>query len=92
MRKGLLALGIVALASWAPSADAATYCSDNLCASRPENACFCPPGTDKAGEVSNCQDWNSIQSTGCWYFQAASATLQVDEAATVCLPFQLADS
>ena len=73
MRNRLLALtaalGIAALASWTPSAEAiAIYCSDTFCAEKPEGtACYCPPETDKEGNPSNCEDWNSISRHGCWY-------------------------
>ena len=73
MRNRLLALtaalGIAAFASWTPSAEAITvYCSDLYCAGKPESAaCPCPPGTDKEGNPSNCEDWNSISQHGCWY-------------------------
>jgi hypothetical protein len=72
MRNRLLALtaalGIAALASWTPSAEATIYCSDAYCAGKPEStACPCPPGTDKEGETSNCEEWNSISANGCWY-------------------------
>ena len=54
MRNRLLALtaalGIAALASWTPSAEATIYCSASYCAAKPEGAaCSCPPGTDKEG-------------------------------------------
>jgi hypothetical protein len=72
MRNRLLALiaalGIAALASWTPSAEAAIYCSDSFCARKPEYAgCLCPPGSDKEGNTSNCGQWNSISAIGCWY-------------------------
>ena len=71
MRNRLLALtaalGIAALASWTPS-DAAIYCSDAFCEGRPEStACYCPPGTDKEGNPSSCENWRSISNGGCWY-------------------------
>jgi hypothetical protein len=73
MRNRLLALtaalGLAALASWTPSAEAIVYCSDSYCAGKPEStACPCPPGTDKEGKTSNCGEWNSISANGCWYF------------------------
>jgi hypothetical protein len=73
MRNRLLALtaalGIAALASGAPSAEAiTTYCSDLYCAAKPEDAaCPCPPGSDKEGNPSNCAEWGSISQHGCWY-------------------------
>jgi hypothetical protein len=72
MRNRLLALtaalGIAVLASWTPRAEATTYCSDLYCAGKPEDApCPCPPGTDKEGNPSTCQEWNSISAHGCWY-------------------------
>lgn len=71
MQKKLLALtavlGIAALASSVPNAEAATYCSV-LCPGRPlDTACVCPPGTDKEGSPSTCENWNSIAKGGCWY-------------------------
>jgi hypothetical protein len=62
------ALGLAALASWTPSAEATVYCSASYCAGKPEGAaCPCPPGSDKEGNLSNCGDWNSISASGCWY-------------------------
>jgi hypothetical protein len=63
------ALGIAALASWTPGAEAITiYCSETFCAGKPEDAaCTCPPGTDKDGSPSNCEVWSSISGGGCWY-------------------------
>ena len=62
-------LGIAALASWAPSAEAIIYyCSDTYCAEKPEStACNCPPETDREGRPSNCAEWQSISQHGCWY-------------------------
>jgi hypothetical protein len=72
MRNRLLALtaalAIAALASWTPSAEAISGCSASYCANRPEDApCPCPPGSDKEGEPSTCDVWNSIGKGGCWY-------------------------
>lgn len=75
MRNRLLtltaALALTALASWAPRAEASTftiYCSDLYCAERsPEASCNCPPGTDKEGKQSTCEQWFSITAIGCWY-------------------------
>ena len=75
MRNRLLALtaalGIAALALWTPNAEAIPItfcCSDTFCAEKPEDtACTCPPGTDKEGNRSNCEVWNSIAGGGCWY-------------------------
>jgi hypothetical protein len=74
MRNRLLALtaalGIAALASWTPRAEAISsyFCSAGLCAGKPEDtACHCPPGTDKEYKLSNCGEWNSITAIGCWY-------------------------
>lgn len=63
------ALGMAALASWTPRAEAITfYCSDTFCAGKPEDtACICSPKTDKEGSWSNCEVWNSISVGGCWY-------------------------
>jgi hypothetical protein len=62
------ALGIAALASWTPGAEAIVSCSASYCAGKPgSTACACPSGTDKAGNPSNCRDWSSIRATGCWY-------------------------
>ena len=72
MRNRLLALtvalGIAALASWAPSAEAIGYCSSTYCAGKPSTtACACPPGTDKVGKASNCAGWNTVSGIGCLY-------------------------
>lgn len=73
MRNRLLALtaalGIAALASWTPNAEAIAYfCSEAFCLDKPEGTtCACPPGTDKEGNPSNCEVWNSIGKNGCWY-------------------------
>jgi hypothetical protein len=73
MRNRLLALtaalGIAALASWTPSAEAIVYyCSDAYCEGKPgSTACSCPPETDKEYKPSNCGEWNSITAIGCWY-------------------------
>ena len=72
MRNRLLALtaalALAVLASWTPSAEGTIYCAASFCAGKPEDApCPCPPGTDKEGETSNCEVWNSIANGGCWY-------------------------
>jgi len=72
MRNRLLALtaalGITALASWAPNAEAIGYCSSTYCAGKPgTTACACPPDTDKKGKASNCAGWNTVSGIGCWY-------------------------
>jgi hypothetical protein len=72
MRNRLLALtaalGIAALASWAPDAEAIGYCSSTYCAGKPgTTSCACPPGTDKVGKASNCAGWNTVSGIGCWY-------------------------
>lgn len=72
MRNRLLALtaalGIAALAAWTPSAAATIDCSASYCAWKPEGtACSCPPGTDKEGKPSTCEEWSSISAIGCWY-------------------------
>ena len=72
MRNRLLALtaalGIAALASWTPGAAAISGCSATYCEGKPEcTACPCPPGSDKEGKLSNCGEWDSISSMGCWY-------------------------
>jgi hypothetical protein len=73
MRKRLLTLtatlALTALASWAPRAEAITfYCSEKYCAgTSPDASCCCPPGTDKEGKPSTCEEWNSITAIGCWY-------------------------
>jgi hypothetical protein len=66
----IAALGIAALASWTPRAEAITFsCSDTFCAEKPEDtSCICPPGTDKEGKRSTCAVWSSIAGGGCWYF------------------------
>ena len=71
MKKKLLALtavlGVAAFASSVPRVEAATWCSA-LCPGRPlETHCICPPGTDKEGDTSTCENWNSIANGGCWY-------------------------
>jgi len=72
MKKKLLALtavlGIAALASSVPNAEAVAYCSSTYCAGKLSSTrCGCPPGTDKVGQASTCGSWNSISATGCWY-------------------------
>ncbi len=72
MRKRLLTLtaafALTVLASWAPRAEATIYCSDRFCSIRsPEDPCICAPGTDKEGNQSTCEQWNSITAIGCWY-------------------------
>jgi hypothetical protein len=73
MRNRLLALiaalAIAALASWTPRAEAIVYyCSEAFCEGQPETtACHCPPGTDREGSPSSCQNWQSIAKGGCWY-------------------------
>ena len=72
MRNRLLALAaalsIAALASWTPGAEAIIYCSESFCAGKPEStACPCPPWSDKEGNTSNCEVWDSIGVGGCWY-------------------------
>ena len=62
------ALGIAAIASWTPQAEAVGYCSASYCAGKPASAtCGCPPGTDKVGQTSFCGSWNTVSRTGCWY-------------------------
>lgn len=73
MKKKLLVLtavlGVAAFASSLPDAEAIVYyCSDSYCADKaPEAPCHCPLKTDKAGNPSTCENWNSIANGGCWY-------------------------
>ena len=61
-------LGIAALASWAPQAEAVGYCSATYCAGKPLSAtCGCPTWTDKPGQTAFCGSWNTVSRSGCWY-------------------------
>lgn len=72
MKKKLLSLipvlGLAALASWAPQAEAVGYCDNGYCDGKPASAlCGCPPWTDKPGKSTFCGAWNSVSRAGCWY-------------------------
>jgi hypothetical protein len=64
MRRKLLTvvalLGIAVLASWAPGADAAAYCSKEYCRGKDKSSvCACPPGTDRVGTAVTCATYGN---------------------------------
>lgn len=60
------ALGLALVASLAPRAEAAAYCSKTYCQGKPSSTvCGCPPGTDRVGAPSTCGSWDKVG--GCWY-------------------------
>jgi hypothetical protein len=66
MRRKLLtlvaALGITALASWTPGAEAAAianYCTDLYCQGKGTGTvCACPPWTERFGYNANCGNYH----------------------------------
>jgi hypothetical protein len=60
-------LGITALASSVPNAEAIGYCSTSYCAGKSaDTPCACPPGTDRVGQRTFCGAAGSNWSN-CWY-------------------------
>lgn len=61
----LALLGIVALISWAPRAEAIGYPRCDLYCPTSTGNCSCPSWTDRPGHLTTCTSWNKVG--GCWY-------------------------
>ena len=70
MRRKLLALtiatGLAVIASWAPRAEASTYCETICWAGTSGSPCTCSPGTDRNGRTATCGTWEGTGPRGCF--------------------------